>query len=199
MKEDIKLLIRYNLKEYARLDPDAKSNIEVQKKIRWVDERIESGSVIVTADEEKNVNLSDRHMSNTKKWVHDKLPEELLEKEHITLGVMFLRGEFLKPAIGEFEKVVDINPENSNAFMILGAIHLKMGNHDQAIKNYAAALTINSELEESTFGLEKAYLYNDNILKAKQQIEVLKQKNSSLGSTLEEEIQAANTRRKKEE
>lgn len=86
--------IRYHLKEYVRLTPDANANKEVQKKIRWVDERIESGNVIVTAEEEANANLTEKNMSQTKKWVHDKFPEDLLEKEHITLGVMFLRGEF---------------------------------------------------------------------------------------------------------
>ena len=83
--------------------------------------------------------------------------------------------------------------------MILGAIHLKIGNHDQAIKNYAAALTINPKSEESTFGLGKAYLYNDNILKAKQAIQELKLENSVLGLTLEEEIEAANKIKKEKE
>lgn len=190
--------IRYNLKEYVRLSPEGGENQEVQKKIKWVDERIRSGSVIINPDQE-DTNLSDKNIHQTKKWVHDKLPDDLLEKEHITLGVMFLRGEFFKPAIGEFEKVVAINHENANAFMILGAIHLKMGNHDQAIRNYAAALTINPKSEESTLGLGKAYLYNDNILKARQAIKELKLKNSTLGLTLEEEIKAANESNKKEE
>ena len=191
--------IRYHLKEYVRLAPDAKANKEVQKKIRWVDERIESGNVIITPKEEKDANFSQKNMSHTKKWVHDKLPEDLLEQEHITLGVMFLRGEFLKPAIDEFEKVVALNHKNANAYMILGAIHLKMGNHDEAISNYAAALAIDPRSEDGNFGLGKAYLYNDNILKAKQQIQILKQKNSLLGLTLEEEIQAAKKGKKKEE
>ncbi len=189
--------IRYHLKEYVRLAPEAKANKEVQKKIRWVDERIESGNVIVAAENEKNANLSPKNMSHTKKWVHDKLSEDLLEKEHITLGVMFLRGEFLKPAIDEFEKVVAINRKNANAYMILGAIHLKMGNPDEAISNYAAALAIDPRSEDGNFGLGKAYLYSDNILKAKQQIEILKQRSSILGITLEEEIKAANAKKGK--
>ncbi len=186
---------RYHLKEYMRLAPDAKINKEVRKKVRWVDERIKSGSVMIVPETEKENRLSEKNMGHTKRWVHDKLPEDLLEKEHITLGVMFLRGEFLKQAAGEFEKVVALNRKNANAFMILGAIYLKMGDNDKAISNYAAALTINPKTEEGNLGLGKAYLYNDDILKAKQQIRILKEKNSLLGETLEREIKAANKKK----
>jgi len=188
--------IRYHLKEYSRIMPDSVIPQEVRDKISWVDKRTGSGSLVINESRQAK-ELSKKNAEQAKSWVHDELPEDLLEKEHITLGIMFLRGNFLEAAAREFEEVVGINPENANAFMILGAIYLKLGKHDKAVSSYAAALTINSQTEQTNFGLGKAYLSENNIQEAEKQIQILKEKNSALAEVLEKEINEIKNKQKK--
>ncbi len=56
----------------------------------------------------------------------------------------------------------------------------------------ATSLTINPKAEEGNLGAKAYLLYNDNMEKAGQQIQILKQKNSLQGETLEKEIKDVN-------
>jgi len=186
--EKIKQEARYHLKEYLRIMPDAEESKDVQEKIKWLDASIGTGNIIIVPEEQEDGEFSTENLDKIKDWLHDKPQEDLEGKEHITLGVLLLRNNFLEESAGEFKEAIRLAPYNADIYMLLGGIYLKTGKFGESIDYYSKALELDPASEQSSLGLGRAYLQSNNIKAARQQIEALQTQDSALANTLEKEI-----------
>ncbi len=82
------------------------------------------------------------------------------------------KGEYAD-AIPLLNKVVDADPANADAFNYLGYSHRKLGNFDDALKNYQTALKIKPKHKGANEYLGELYLQMGQLGKAEERLAVL--------------------------
>lgn len=75
------------------------------------------------------------------------------ESRSIDLGISYLNQKNYELATKEFNKVLEVNPENETAHAKLGHVYLQQKNFPQAIAQFKQALKLNPRSIESLFGL----------------------------------------------
>jgi protein O-GlcNAc transferase len=62
----------------------------------------------------------------------------------------------------QLQQLVELEPNNINAWLDLGNVYLGQGNYEKAIETYLHLLTLDSFLPEAYYNLAVAYQYQDN-------------------------------------
>ena len=65
--------------------------------------------------------------------------DEMTAREHITRGDILLRGGDVEGALAEFERAVELEPENANAYANRGLAHIDAGNLTEAAADFERA------------------------------------------------------------
>jgi len=111
-----------------------------------------------------------------KKWVeHKSMPDSKVRLEekrlgdirsHFDLAVHYQkRGERAK-ALGEYQKLLAIDPLNSKAYNNVGIIYKDMGELDRAIEEFKTALSLDPDRDNIHNNLGVAYFMQGNLQKA---------------------------------
>ena len=74
----------------------------------------------------------------------DELFDVGLSKEHFNNGLKLYFQENYSEAVGQFEKSIQINPENAKAYYFIGYSHYKTDKFTKASKAFAAAYELDS-------------------------------------------------------
>jgi type IV pilus biogenesis/stability protein PilW len=77
---------------------------------------------------------------------------------HYQLGVSYLNDNNIQPAFVEFQKALELNPNDKNIHNAIGVIYLqKLENYPKAIKHFKEALRIDENFSEALNNLGNAY------------------------------------------
>ncbi len=82
------------------------------------------------------------------------------------LARFYMEDSRLDLAIDELEKVLEVQPENYDAYYDLGKVHFELGNYAPAIENFENVLEYKEDNQWIYFYLAQAYEANDEIDKA---------------------------------
>lgn len=63
-------------------------------------------------------------------------------KEHVNLGIGYLRNKQLEKARAEFENALKMESDNAEAILQLGVVYQEMGEYDQALRRYQLLLRL---------------------------------------------------------
>ena len=92
------------------------------------------------------------------------------DKEHLTKGNEYFDKGMYDKAIEEFNKAIEINPNDANAYNNRGFAYGMIGNLDQAIEDYNKAIEINPKLAEAYHDRGVAYFGKKEYDKAWQDV-----------------------------
>ena len=84
--------------------------------------------------------------------VADKYPEEALPQFY--LGMFSIQTGQLEKAIGRFERVVELEPNNTEAWKMLGQVYLELENNEKARESFERFLELPTD-EEAKRQVEK--------------------------------------------
>ncbi len=79
-----------------------------------------------------------------------------IDKE-LKAGILSLTVGDYEDALGKFQKILDLDPINADAYYYLGMTYSKMEEFDKAVSYYQKALKLNPELAKTHFPLGVAY------------------------------------------
>lgn len=82
------------------------------------------------------------------------------------LARFYMEDARLDLAVDELEKVLEVQPENYDAYYDLGKVHFELGNYDSAIENFENVLEFKENNVWIYYYLGQAYEANDEIDKA---------------------------------
>ena len=82
------------------------------------------------------------------------------------LARFYMEDSRLDLAIDELEKILEVQPENYDAYYDLGKVHFELGNYASAIENFENVLEFKENNQWIYFYLAQAYEANDEIDKA---------------------------------
>ncbi|MCP3952523.1 MAG: tetratricopeptide repeat protein, partial [Desulfobacterales bacterium] len=101
-----------------------------------------------------------------------------------SLGQLFLNTDRPAQAMDQFEKVVDLTPENVNGYYGMGQAFGKMGDPEEAVKQFEKAIELQADFYSSY--AELGYLYADmgQPEDAQAMFEILEEKDPALADTL---------------
>jgi type IV pilus biogenesis/stability protein PilW len=86
---------------------------------------------------------------------------------HVQLGMSYMNDNNIQPAFVEFQKALEYNPNDKEAHNAIGVIYLKkLGDNENAIKHFKAALKIDASYAEAANNLGSAYADMGNYDKA---------------------------------
>lgn len=86
--------------------------------------------------------------------------EERLQKAsaHYQLGISYMNDNNIQPAFVEFQKAIELNPEDKEAHNAIGLIYLlKLENYQKAVEHFENALRIDRAFSEAWNNLGFAY------------------------------------------
>jgi len=92
------------------------------------------------------------------------LPDNMVLRHY--LARFYMEDARLDLAIDELEKVLEVQPENYDAYYDLGKVHFELGNYASAIENFENVLEFKENNQWIYFYLAQAYEANDEIDKA---------------------------------
>jgi Tfp pilus assembly protein PilF len=79
-------------------------------------------------------------------------------KAHFQLGMSYMNDNNIQPAFVEFQKAMELDPENKEVLNMLGIIYLaKLENYTEAIKYFKKAMDVDSDYSEAANNLGMAY------------------------------------------
>jgi tetratricopeptide (TPR) repeat protein len=107
-----------------------------------------------------------------------------------TLGQLYLQTERYSEAEAQFKKVIKMTPKDGNVYYALGATYNKMGRFDEAVTQLEKAVTLKKDFALGHFELGTAYLGLENTEKAREQVDILKDLDTSLSNELESALAA---------
>ena len=93
--------------------------------------------------------------------------ERMVCRRIVDLGRKFIMQGKLEEAIGQFQKVLHIDPNFVEAYNDIGSLKGWQGKYDEAIDYYKKALSIEPEFKPALIGLGSAYERKGNIEEAK--------------------------------
>ncbi|MDR1696264.1 MAG: tetratricopeptide repeat protein [Endomicrobium sp.] len=77
------------------------------------------------------------------------------ETDHMEVGKFYFVNNKYDEAVAEFKKVLEVNPNNSEAYYNIGLIYETSNNIDEAKKMYSKALAINPDYKTAREKLNK--------------------------------------------
>jgi len=87
-------------------------------------------------------------------------------KEHFEKGNEFAKAEDFESAIGEFEAVLEVDPDNDSARSNLGVVYYNLGRLDEAMEQYQKAIEVAPEDADLHSNLAAAYVQLNQLDKA---------------------------------
>ena len=105
-----------------------------------------------------------------------------------TLGHQYIATDRLSEAEAQFKKVANISPRDGNVYYSLGIIYNKQGKSDAAIANLEKALRLKTNFPAANYELGVAYENAGYRDKAVEQMGILKSKDTTLYSDLQQVI-----------
>ena len=98
-----------------------------------------------------------------------------MEEDFLSVGLLNYIDNNYKTALENFNKVVNKNDENHEALLYRGICHLKLGNYENSINDLNKSEALSGESSFSySYNRGLAYLYNNEISNAKQDLESAK-------------------------
>ncbi len=76
---------------------------------------------------------------------------------HANLSVDYIRRGEAETGFAHLRRAIELEPENPDLWINLGAFYAKRGNYDAAIESYEAALAVDSRSKGAISGLARAY------------------------------------------
>jgi type IV pilus assembly protein PilF len=77
---------------------------------------------------------------------------------HLQLGISYVNDNNIQPAFVEFQKAIELNPNDKEAHNAIGVVYLKkLGDNENAVKHFKAAIKIDSNYSEAANNLGSAY------------------------------------------
>lgn len=101
-----------------------------------------------------------------------------------SLGQLYLSTDRLGEAVEQFEKVVDLTPENVNGYYGLGQAYGKMGDYEEAVKQFEKSIGLQEDFYNSYAELGYVYADMGETEKAQEIFELLEEKDPGLADTL---------------
>lgn len=98
--------------------------------------------------------------------------QEATDPNFTTARQMIEEGKYAE-AIPLLDKVVAADKENADAFNLLGYSHRRIGNNEDALTHYQAALALEPRHRGANEYLGELYLILDDLPKAEERLEVL--------------------------
>jgi tetratricopeptide (TPR) repeat protein len=110
-------------------------------------------------------------------------PEEVVEvpdnvrkaQNHLNLGRRFIEKGAIDMAGREFQKAVELDPENAEALSEFGAFHIQKGEYDKALSELSKAIELNPETVEGRYALGVLYRKKGEFDKAISQLEAVRE------------------------
>ena len=92
------------------------------------------------------------------------------------MGAMSAARQNFDAAIEAYTRRVDLHPNDADAHQDLGATHARLGRTDEALAEFAVALTIDAEQAEAHAGIAQVYLrlnqYGDSVDAARRALDL---------------------------
>jgi tetratricopeptide (TPR) repeat protein len=88
------------------------------------------------------------------------------EKQLFETGIQYLKQERYESAITVFTELIDLNPQNSDAYKNRGVAHMKLAQYDQAIHDFEKTLEITPAVKGIYSNLGVAWYYKSDYKKA---------------------------------
>lgn len=83
-------------------------------------------------------------------------------KEHLNLGIGYLRDKQLEKARIEFENALKMESDNAEAILQLGVVYQEMGEYDQALRRYQVLLRLPAPPDETYNYISSLYKQQGN-------------------------------------
>ncbi|HED11836.1 MAG TPA: tetratricopeptide repeat protein [Caldithrix abyssi] len=76
---------------------------------------------------------------------------------HVKMGLLFVKNNLINDGIRHFEKAIELNKNEIDAYNNLGLAQIKLKNYDTAIRTFETALRINKDYPDVHHNLGMAY------------------------------------------
>ncbi len=92
--------------------------------------------------------------------------EVLSAEEYFQRGNEFIKAGRLEEAVGEYQRTLELEPENVDALTNLGVVYYNLGQLDEAIAQYSKAIEIAPNDADIHSNLAAAYVQTNQLEKA---------------------------------
>ncbi|MCZ9886919.1 tetratricopeptide repeat protein [Brachyspira hyodysenteriae] len=155
-----------NIERLFDLGNDAFISKDYEKAIKYLDEVIDIYNRDIIAysdsefiiysdsydneDEEEGKNINDEDINNT---------HNILVDTYYNRGLSYFNLKNYEEAIKDFDKVIELSPEKSNAYYNRGHSKSYLGKYEEGIKDFKKVLEFNEDDAEAIYYIGLGYFY----------------------------------------
>lgn len=102
------------------------------------------------------------------------MKDGFLDLAHDNRGMVYLKMDFFKSALEDFDKAIELNPADSFYYSHRGQLYSDMGQLDNALQDYTRAIDLDSKTSIAYLGRHQVYLKQNKSKEAAADLSIVK-------------------------